>query len=98
MPSLSPRPLSALAGAVALLLVSVTPADARPPRGYNQWVTASFVVPAGQQVRHELPCPDGKVALGGGAAFDEPGIARDINSSFPSAAGWTADINNRGPV
>src|SRR4051794_41572043 len=97
MPPRRSLPLLTLA-AGALVLAVAPRADAHPPRGYTQFVSSTVVIPAGQQVRRELPCPPAKVPLGGGAAFNEPGLAGSINSSFPMGNSWIVDLNNTGPV
>src|SRR4051812_19530641 len=85
MPSTPSRPLVALAAAVALLAAGAAPADARLPRGYSVFVSASFTIPAGQQMRHELSCPGAKVPLGGGVFIDSAELGANVNGSMPNA-------------
>jgi hypothetical protein len=39
-------------------------------------------------------CPSGTVPLGGGASFTRPFLGADLNSTFPTPAGWRTDLNN----
>ena len=49
---------------------------------------------AGAQTRGTATCPAGTVPLGGGAFSTSSNVAVNLNSSFPSATGWVADVNN----
>lgn len=58
------------------------------------------VAPAGQTTTFTVPCPEGKVALGGGVSTDNPAIIT-VNQTFPVysdgvATGWSATVTNTG--
>jgi hypothetical protein len=98
----------ALAGVCALSLASVAAAspgkplpgpapavstDSVPP-GYTQ--VHSGLLPAADQAqtRGSATCPAGTVPLGGGVFVLSQSTLANVNSSFPTANGWIADVNN----
>ena len=64
------------------------------PKGYVVVNSGSLAAPASVQTHGSVTCPKGKVPLGGGAFFSSGSVVADINSSYPTATGWAADVNN----
>ena len=58
--------------------------------------SGSLSVAAGTQTRGVATCPAKTVPYGGGAEVTSNSMTTNINSSFPTATGWNADINNAG--
>src|SRR4051794_13052552 len=86
----------ALLGAAALLALATTTASAAagPPRGYVVVSSGQVIAPDGAQTRGFVTCPSRTVPLGGGAFVASSSVAVNLNSSFPTAVGWVADVNN----
>src|SRR5690242_19290981 len=84
---------AALAGA-SRLSVAISAAVAAPPRGYTVVTSPTLPAANGQQTRGTATCPPGLVPLGGGAFIHSSSGAANVNSSFPTATGWAADVNN----
>jgi hypothetical protein len=84
-----PRPTAASPG----LAVS---AAAKPP-GYKI-VSAGFSAPSGLDTPGSVTCPKVNgaqtVPLSGGVLIDGTSLETSINSSWPAAKGWNADVNN----
>jgi hypothetical protein len=70
---------------------------AAKPAGYKI-VSADFSAPAGLDTSGSVACPKVKgaqtVPLSGGALIDGNSLETSINSSWPTATGWNARINN----
>ena len=64
------------------------------PKGYVVVKSGSLTAPASVQTHGSVTCPTGKVPLGGGVFFSSGSVVADINSSYPTATGWAADVNN----
>jgi hypothetical protein len=64
------------------------------PKGYVVVHTVALASPAGHQAHGGQPCPAGTSVLGGGVFVAATGTAVSVNSSYPSANGWYADVNN----
>jgi hypothetical protein len=98
MPSNTLR--GALLGAAALLVLTSANAlaAAGPPRGYTVVSSGQVLAPNGAQTRGFVSCPPNTVPLGGGAFVASSSVAVNLNSSFPTAVGWVADVNNETSV
>src|SRR4029079_13386966 len=83
----------ALALAVACAIAPEV-AAAKPPPGYVVTGSGALTAPNGVQTRGIVTCPPGTVPFGGGALISSPSTGTAINSSSPTATGWTADVNN----
>jgi hypothetical protein len=68
-------------------------ASASPP-GYRVALGPILTVADGAQARSTAHCPKGTVPFGGGLFSDAVSLTAGVNSSFPTANGWTAVINN----
>ena len=71
----------------------LSPALAKP-KGYVVVSSAALTSNAGTQTHGSVVCPTGKVPLGGGVFFSSGSVLANINSSYPTATGWSADVNN----
>src|SRR4051812_42950505 len=81
-----------LAGALLATLGAVpAPASSTAVHGLRLVTSGPIVAPAGFQQRGSVSCPRGFVPLGGGPVVDSP--AASLNGSFPTAHGWTVDVN-----
>ena len=95
------RACAVLFCAVAGLVLPVTAADAGPavatPAGYKI-VSKAFTAAVGHDATGSVTCPKLKgvqeVPLSGGALIDGNSLQTSINSSWPTATGWHADVNN----
>jgi hypothetical protein len=90
---------SALAVTGALTIVLPATADAGPipaaaPAGYRVALGQIVTVADGMQGRSTAHCPKGTVPLGGGVFVNAVSLTAGVNSSFPTANGWTAIVNN----
>jgi hypothetical protein len=85
-----------LVGASGLLVAPQ--ASASPPRGYTLVSSPTLVAPAGEQTRGMVTCPAGRVPLSGSAAIHSLSVQVSVNSTFPFANSWIADVNNAGPT
>src|SRR5690348_16557458 len=81
-----------LAGALFATLGAV-PAQASSTalHGLRQVTSGTIVAPGGFQRRGSVSCPRGFAPLGGGPVVASP--AASVNGSFPTAHGWTVDVN-----
>ncbi len=70
---------------------------AAKPAGYKI-VSADFSAPSGLDASGRVACPKVKgvqtVPLSGGALIHGNSLETSINSSWPAAKGWNADVNN----
>jgi hypothetical protein len=57
-------------------------------------INGPFTAANGVQTRGVATCPGTKQPAGGGALTQSSNLNANINSSFPSASGWIADVNN----
>jgi hypothetical protein len=69
-------------------------AAAAKPKGYVVVHSGALTSPAGAQAHGSVSCPAKKVPLGGGVFFSSGSVLANINSSYPTATGWSADVNN----
>jgi hypothetical protein len=92
------RPAAPAAAAAAGKPVpSTAPAlAARPPRGYTLVSSPVLDAPDQQQTHGSVSCPAGLAVLGGMAFIQSSSTEASINSSYPIAGGWAADVNNAG--
>jgi hypothetical protein len=67
---------------------------AKAPRGYTLVSSSDVVVPAGEQTRGRVVCPNGLVPLSGSAAIHSLSVLATVNSTFPLGNEWIADVNN----
>jgi hypothetical protein len=71
--------------------------NAKKPAGYSI-VSATFSLPNGVQTPGSVTCPVKKgvqtVPLSGGALVQTDSLDASISSSFPTAHGWSVDVNN----
>jgi hypothetical protein len=68
-------------------------ASAAPPRGFVEVTSSDLFSLAGAQSHGSVDCPAGTVPLGGGVgAAVFTGLT--VNSTYPTATGWAADVNN----
>lgn len=75
--------------------VSTAPnAAAAQPAGYVVVNSGALTSGANVQTHGAAVCPTGKVPLGGGVFFSSGSTLANINSSYPTATGWSADVNN----
>jgi hypothetical protein len=89
-----PLRIAALAVAAASLPALGAPAAvAATGRGLSIVTSHAFTLPAGQQARGTVKCAAGTAPFGGGGLGAE-GTSISINGSFPTARGWTVDMNN----
>jgi hypothetical protein len=102
------RLAGALAAAGALAFAQVASADdAKPasaaasgalagkaPKGYAVVTTPFQVAPTGAQSFGHVECPVGTVPLGGGVLVESNDTAANVNSSIPTATGWSGWVNN----
>jgi hypothetical protein len=65
-----------------------------PVRGWVVLSSGTLTAPNGRQTRGVANCPIGKVPIGGGVFVQSGSTLANVNSSFPTAAGWDADVNN----
>jgi hypothetical protein len=79
---------------LGLAAVVASPAEARPPRGYQVVVSPSFVAPHFQEVRGVANCPPNTVPLGGGSFVASSSTRANIGGTFPTATGWATDVDN----
>jgi hypothetical protein len=70
------------------------PPGSRPPNGLRIVASPLLDSPAGLQVRGTATCPGSKVAIGGAVFVASTDVLANVNSSFPTANGWTGDVNN----
>lgn len=68
--------------------------SAAKPSGYVVVNSGPLASPAGVQAHGSATCPSGKVPFGGGVFISSGSTAANINSSYPTAAGWNGDVNN----
>jgi hypothetical protein len=71
------------------------------PTGYKVVISSPFTAAAATQTHGTVTCPLTKKGVqteptGGGALVSGTDTALNINSSYPSGAGWAADVNNAG--
>jgi hypothetical protein len=88
---------STLRGLAALTLVgAVLPSSAvaRPPHGYQVVTSPTLPSPHFREVRGVVTCPAGTVPLGGGGFVASGSTRVAIASTFPTANGWTTDVDN----
>jgi hypothetical protein len=78
-----------VAGALCAL---PTLASAKPP-GFVEVTSPDLFGQAGAQSHGTVDCPAGTVPLGGGV-IARVSSDQTINSSYPTATGWAADVNN----
>jgi hypothetical protein len=101
------RPLRALllAGVCGLTAASVM-ADAgqaasgvaaKAPRGYTVVTSPVFGTTPPGRTHGEVTCPTGLVPLGGGVVIQSTRVDVNVNSSFPLANGWAAEVTNNSP-
>jgi hypothetical protein len=91
-------PASALAVTGALTIgtpatAGAANATAKPP-GYRVFFGPNVTVADGMQGHSTVHCPKGTVPLGGGIFVDAVSLTAGVNSSFPTANGWTGVVNN----
>jgi hypothetical protein len=89
-------------GAVSAMTVGASSrhidgATATKPPGYSI-VSATYSLPNGVQTSGSVTCPVKKgaetVPFSGGALIQTDSLEASINSSFPTAHGWSVDANN----
>jgi hypothetical protein len=80
--------------AKALPITAATGAGRLPIPGYVVETSQLITAPDGTQTPGSVNCPLGKVPLGGGVVVTSTSIFANVNSSFPSSTGWSADVNN----
>jgi hypothetical protein len=80
--------------AKAVPVSAATGAGRLPIPGYVVETSQLLAAPDDTQTRGTVSCPLGKVPLGGGVVVTSGSIFANVNSSFPSATGWIADVNN----
>jgi hypothetical protein len=92
---------------VGIATISATTAGAAPrtidgaaaskPAGYSI-VSATYSLPNGLQTPGSVTCPSKKgsqtVPFSGGALVHTDSLDASINSSYPTAHGWSVDVNN----
>src|SRR4051794_15219891 len=94
-----------LAGAVTLSAAPLAATAATGPpktgsitvtglRGYRTVTSVAVPSPSQTQRRGTANCPTGTVPLGGGVTVLSSDRLVSVNSSFPIAGGWNADVNN----
>ena len=69
-------------------------AAAANPAGYTVVNSGALTSGANVQTHGSVACPSGKVPLGGGVFYSSGSVLANINSSYPTATGWAADVNN----
>jgi hypothetical protein len=76
---------------------AVAAGAAKKPAGYSI-ASATFALPNGGQTPGSVTCPVKKgvqtVPLSGGALVQTDSLEASINSSYPTAHGWSVDVNN----
>ena len=93
------RACAVLICAVAAMVMSAVPAAAATPKpaGYKI-VSKAFTAAVGHDASGSVTCPKVNgvqtVPLSGGALIDGNSLKTSINSSWPTAKGWDADVNN----
>jgi len=91
--------LCAVAAALATTVAAAGQAASAPPKpaGYKI-VSAAFTAAAGHDVSGHVVCPKVNgvqtVPFSGGALINGNSLKTSINSTWPSATGWNADVNN----
>jgi hypothetical protein len=92
-------PASALAVSSALTVGFPAAAGAATttgaPPGYRVAFGPILTVADGTHGRSTVSCPKGTVPLGGGLFLDVESLTAGVNSSFPTANGWTGVVNNQ---
>src|SRR5262249_27589960 len=93
--SMSRRRLVLALAAAGMLVPAPGLAVAHAPKGFTVVSSGDLVSFAGRQTHGSVECPPGRVPLGGGVAT---GLfaGQTISSSYPTATGWAADVNNPG--
>jgi hypothetical protein len=87
---------TSIALAVAALGAVAQPAVAAPPPGYTIVRSGPLTSAANAVTRAVIDCPPGLVPFGGGVANPVFG-PQSVNSSLPTATGWSAAVSNPGP-
>jgi hypothetical protein len=91
--------VTVMAGATPAAAATATGAAAavKKPAGYSI-ASATYALPNGAQTPGSITCPVKKgaqtVPLSGGALLQTDSLDASINSSFPTAHGWSVDVNN----
>jgi hypothetical protein len=101
------RPLRALllAGACGLAAASAMADAAQPvagvaakaPRGYTVVTSPVFGTTPSSRTPGQVTCPTGLVPLGGGVVIQSTRTDVNVNSSFPTQNGWSAQVTNASP-
>src|SRR3954463_9068895 len=89
--TLAATPLAATAAPAPPKACSVTVAALK---GYRNVTSAAVPSPSQTQRRGTASCPTGTVPLGGGITILSSDRLVSVNSSFPVAGGWNADVSN----
>ncbi len=96
-PGKSPQPGvpggTATPGKAGPAAAPATPAG-KVPKGYTVVSSGFFNANTGTQTRGTVACPAGLVPFGGGVYISGSSLNVNANSTFPSGAGWVADVNN----
>ena len=87
--------LTDVSGAGAKTAEAAAPAAAASaPAGYS--IASSGFIHAlnGYQTHGQVACPSGTKPVGGGVTVDAENVLAGVNSSYPIASSWAADVNN----
>jgi hypothetical protein len=66
----------------------------KPPRGYTVVTSTVVGTTPASRTHGEVACPSGLVPLGGGVVIQSTSTHANVNSSFPLAHGWAAEVTN----